>query len=119
MPAFPKLKTNAVAQYPAQRTDWRQNQTLRFVDGGMQRYRDCFGTRHRWTIRLDQLDESEMAEMEQFFAASEGRYSSFAFADPWDGTVYPNCSLGSDELDLSWQAEMRGGTVLTITENQG
>jgi len=119
MLTFPKLKTNAVAQYPAQRTDWYRNQTLRFLDGNTQRYRDCAGPLHRWKIQLNRLDEGEMAAMGQFFADCEGRYASFAFTDPWSGTVYPNCSLSNDELDLSWQAELSGGTLLTVTENRG
>jgi hypothetical protein len=118
MSTFPKLKTGAVAQYPAQQTDWYRNQTLRFLDGATQGYRDSARPLRRWSIRLDQLDETEMAALEQFFSDSEGRYCNFAFTDPWDRTVYPNCSLSSDELDLTWQAEMRGGATLTVTENR-
>jgi hypothetical protein len=40
MATFPKLKTNAVAQYPASKTARYQNQALRFLDGTEQRYRD-------------------------------------------------------------------------------
>src|SRR5579862_2840257 len=119
MPTFPTLKTSAVAQYPAQKTDWFHNQTLRFLDGETQLYRDCGGPLHSWSIRLDQLDETEMAAMEQFFVDCEGRYVSFAFTDPWDGTVYHYCSLSSDEMDLNWRAEMRGGTAVTVVENRG
>src|ERR1039457_5232837 len=118
MATFPKLKTNAVAQYPASKTVRFQNQALRFLDGTEQRYRDSAGLLHRWSIRLNDLDESEMAAVEQFFADDQGGFGRFAFTDPWDGTVYPNCSLASDELDLTWQAEMRGKTSLTLVENR-
>jgi hypothetical protein len=118
MPTFPTLKTKAVAQYPAKRSDRYQNQALRFLDGSEQRYRDAAGPLRRWTIRLSQLDETEMAAIEQFFSDCEGRYSSFSFTDPWDSTIFPNCSLESDELDMGWQGEMKGNTVLTITENR-
>ena len=40
MTTFPKLKTNAVAQYPLGRRVVFQNQSLTFVDGTQQRYRD-------------------------------------------------------------------------------
>ena len=119
MATFPKLKTNAVAQYPATKTARYQNQALRFLDGTEQRYRDSAGPLDRWVIKLNELDESEMAAIEQFFADNQGRFGSFAFTDPWDGTVHPDCSLASDELDLTWQAEMRGTTSLTVVENRG
>lgn len=118
MTDFPKLKTSAVAQYPATKTLRFQTQALRFVDGGEQRYRDSGGPLHRWEIRLDELDESEMAAMEGFFAGNQGRLGNFAFTDPWDGQEYANCSLGSDELDLNSLAEMRGRTSLTVAENR-
>ncbi|MBZ5724877.1 MAG: DUF2460 domain-containing protein [Acidobacteriia bacterium] len=119
MATFPKLKTSAVAQYPATKSVRFQNQTLRFVDGAEQRYRDSAGPLHQWEIRLEELDESEMAAIEEFFAANQGRLGSFAFTDPWDGHAYANCSLASDELTLRALAEMRGKTSLIVSENRG
>jgi hypothetical protein len=119
MSTFPKLKTNAVAQYPATRSFRYQNQALRFVEGEEQRYRDSAGPLHRWEIRLDALDEGEMAALEQFFFDNEGCFGNFTFTDPWDGAQYADCSLGIDELDLTAVAEMRGKTSLTVIENRG
>lgn len=119
MATFPKLKTDAVAQYPATRALHFRNQTLRFVDGGEQRYRDSAGLLHRWEIRLSQLEEGEMAALETFFAANQGAFARFAFTDPWDGKVYPNCSLRDDTIDLRAIAETEGDTVLTVIENRG
>src|SRR5271166_354470 len=106
MATFPTLKTGAVAQYPASKTLRFQNQTVRFLDGSEQRYRDAAGPLHQWIIRLSELDESEMAALERFFDDNQGRLGGFAFMDPWDGTQYPNCSLASDELTLHSLAEM-------------
>jgi hypothetical protein len=119
MSTFPKLKTNAVAQYPATRAFRYQNQVLRFVEGVEQRYRDSAGPLHRWEIRLQALDESEMAALEQFFFDNQGCFGNFAFTDPWDGTQYADCSLASDELDLTAMAEMQGKTALIVIENRG
>ena len=52
MATFPKLKTSAVAQYPLARREQFQNQTVRFVDGREQRYRDSAGARLEWDIQL-------------------------------------------------------------------
>jgi phage-related protein len=119
MMTFPKLKTNAVAQYPAQRSVRFQNQTLRFLDGTEQRYRDSASPLHRWEILLQQLDESEMAAVEAFFEGNAGALDSFVFTDPWDAVVYQDCSLETDGLDLTTTAEMSGNVRISVIENRG
>jgi hypothetical protein len=118
MATFPALKTRAVAQYPAQRALEFRNQAVRFLDGTEQRYRDSAGPLHRWVIRLDELDETEMAGIANFFEQNQGCFGSFAFTDPWDGTEYPSCSFASDSLGLQSKDEMRGTTSLTVMENR-
>ena len=118
MATFPQLKTGAVAQYPIVRAQHFQNQTVRFVDGTDQRYRDAAQARQRWEIELNDLDEGELAAIEEFFAANQGAYGSFAFADPWDGHVYDDCSLEADDLNVTTVAEMRGMTKLTVVRNK-
>ena len=118
MTAFPQLKTGAVAQYPIVRREEFQNQTVRFVDGTDQRYRDAGAARRRWEIQLSGLDEKELAAIEEFFVANQGAYGSFAFADPWDGHVYDDCSLELDALSVTTAAEMRCLTQLTVVRNR-
>jgi hypothetical protein len=118
MATFPTLKTNAVAQYPAQRTLQFQNQSVRFVDGTEQRYRDSAGPLHRWDILLEELDEGEMTALEAFFLANQGAFAVFPFTDPWDGQTYDNCSLGGDGMALAHSGEMLGATLLTVVENR-
>ena len=95
-----------------------RNQVLRFLDGNEQRYRDTSGPLHRWVIRLDELDEAELGQIEIFFLNNQGQFGAFNFVDPWDGTSYANCSLAADELDLLTTEPMRGQTRLTIVENR-
>ena len=116
--SFPLLKTSAVAQYPARRAIAFRNQTVRFVDGREQRYRDSAGPIHRWEVLLERLDEGEVAKIADFFAANEGAFGDFAFTDPLDGRVYPHCSVASDELALSATGEMCGATAVVILENR-
>ncbi len=119
MNTFPKLKTDAVVQYPATRRVRFQNASLRFLEGTEQRYRDCGGALRRWDIALSQLDEGEIAALEEFFAANQGATGNFAFTDPWDGQVYGNCSLASDEVRLSASGEMNWAASLTVVQNRG
>ena len=116
---FPRLRTNALAQYPATRSVQFQNQVLPFVDGTAQRYRDSSGGLMQWQIRLDRLDEGEMAALEQFLADNQGAFGSFAFTDPWDEQIYPNCSFLSGDLTLTSIAELRGQAALTVRQNRG
>lgn len=117
MVTFPKLKTNAIVQYPVTRREQFQNQTVRFVDGSQQRYRDSGTMRLEWDIQLSLLDEGELGAIEEFFLARQGSFGTFSFTDPWDGRVYDNCSVAADELALQTVAEMRGSTKLTVVRN--
>jgi Conserved hypothetical protein 2217 (DUF2460) len=118
MATFPALKTGAVAQYPAVRASQFRNQILRFVDGNEQRYRDSAGPLHRWTIQLDYLDSTEMAAIEDFFLNNQGSFANFSFTDPWDNTVYPNCSIVGDNLAGLTRQEFQNTASVTILENR-
>jgi hypothetical protein len=118
MSAFPKLKTGAVAQYPASRAAAYATEVFRFLDGSDQRYRAQGAPVRRWAIRLELLDESEMAALEAFFEATQGRCGSFSFEDPWDGSVHADCSLESDEAVFELTGEARGKTALVVSENR-
>ena len=73
--------------------------------------------RLEWEIQLSELDEGELAAIEEFFLARQGAFGSFSFTDPWDGQVYENCSVAADEVALVTAAEMRGSTKLTVVRN--
>jgi hypothetical protein len=118
MNSFPKLKTGAVMQYPAIRTVGYSTEVFRFLDGTEQRYRVRGGQMRRWVVRLDLLDETELAALEQFFESMQGAYGSFAFKDPWDGKEYLDCSLESDEFAAQMTGEMRARTSMVIRENR-
>jgi phage-related protein len=118
MANFPALKTGAVAQYGSDRSRHFSTQVLRFVDGSEQRFAGYQAALLQWTIRLDLLDEAELAALEAFFESEGGRVGSFSFTDPWDGTVYPSCSFGSDDLELKFQEIARGQTQMVVKENR-
>ncbi|MGE5647839.1 MAG: DUF2460 domain-containing protein [Acidobacteriota bacterium] len=118
MSAFPRLKTGAVAQYPAGRSAAYSTDEFRFLDGSRQTYRQRGRAARRWVIELALLDDTEMSELCDFFQSQQGRFGTFSFTDPWDGTVYPNCSFGDDELLLQLSDEGRGSLRVVIEENK-
>ncbi len=115
MAAFPTLRTGAVMQYPGSRTVQFSNQTVRFLDSSEQRYRLAASPLHRWEIKLDQLDPTEIGIIQAFFAAQQGAFVSFAFTDPWDGTVYPNCCMDG-AIASDWRDDLRAQTALAVQE---
>lgn len=117
MSAFPTLKTGAVMQYPAKREVTFSTAALQFVDGSEQRFRGYQAPLHRWTIPLRLLDQAEWHQFQDFFRAMSGRAENFAFTDPWDGTSYSSCSLGSDSMTAILAGEWNGETMLTVLEN--
>ena len=118
MDTFPLLKTGVVLQYPARRAQDYSTQVARFLDGTEQRMPDYGKPLHRWIVRLDLLDETEAWNLERFFLSQQGQAGTFSFTDPWDGTVYANCSFEGDEADLQFTGEARSGTSLVVKENR-
>lgn len=118
MSAFPLLKTGAVVQYPATRGSSHSTCVLRFVDGAEQRFREHPGALRRWVIRLELLDETETAHLEEFFQTQQGQLGDFAFTDPWDGTMYPSCSLEEDRLAMRFEDLAGAQATVTVKENR-
>lgn len=116
--SFPKLRTDAVAQYPAARRFCYRTQVIQFMDGLEQRFRDQAKVLHQWKIKLAALDDGELAELEAFFLDNGGQLGTFAFTDPWDGVLYPSCSLAQDQFEADWRSEAQVGTQLVIRENR-
>ena len=114
MSDFPKLRTGVVAQYPATRELGFSTSVKSFLDGSEQRYRDLRGGRRRWVISLSQLDESELAELTDFFEQRQGRFGTFDFEDPWDGAVVTGCRLALDHMESRADGEFGNSTQLIV-----
>lgn len=116
MLSFPKLKTGAVQQYPARRSLVYATRALRFVDGSEQRFPVRGTALRKWQVRLEKLDETELAAIEELFAATKGTATTFSFVDPMDETTYETCSFDSDSLEVTFEEVARGRLSLTVRE---
>ncbi len=114
MAQFPSLKTGVVAQYPSTKEYHFSTETRRFVDGSEQRYRNFRGSRQRWVVNLSQLDESEIAELVDFFRSQQGRLGAFDFEDPWSQTVVTNCHFEQEFFSVRADGEFDSRTGLVI-----
>ncbi|HEV8413388.1 MAG TPA: DUF2460 domain-containing protein [Bryobacteraceae bacterium] len=118
MANFPALKTGAIAQYPLDRTRRFSTQVLRFLDGSEQRFAGFGAPLKRWLIRLELLDEAELASLEEFFVEQSGRAGTFAFTDPWDGTVHASCSFEGDTMTANYRGPGDGAASVGVKENR-
>lgn len=118
MQEFPRLKTGAVAQYPARRVTRFSTQVMQFADGSEQRFREFGGPLLRWVIALNTLDEEEMDALEAFFLAEQGGHGTFTFADPWDGTEYEGCSLENPDAFFQFTGFNDGRARLVVRQNR-
>ncbi len=118
MAQFPILKTGAVAQYPAKLTFLYRADIVPFLDGSEQRYRNSPSVLHQWEIDLAQLDEQEIANIQQFFLQNQGGADNFAFTDPWSNAVYSNCSIAGDDLGMTYKGLLSGSTTVILRENR-
>jgi Conserved hypothetical protein 2217 (DUF2460) len=118
MSTFPTLKTGAVMQYPAQRGIAFSTIALQFIDGAEQRFCNYPSPLHRWVIQLGLLDQMELQQLQEFFRGVAGAAGSFAFTDPWDGMVYPTCSVSGDSITAILASEWNGQTSLTVLEGR-
>lgn len=116
MSSFPTLRTGAVLQYGSGYELRFETRVLRFVDGSEQRFRLRGKGGRRWLIRLEMLDEGELAALENFAAAMQGSNQEFEFTDPWDGLLYSRCRLQNDALELVQAGPHRGLAQLEIIE---
>lgn len=117
MAEFPKLKTNAVAQYPSTKTFEFKTEILKFVDGKEQRFRRAPSMLQRWMISLDLLDDGEADAVQQFVTDHAGRFGQFSFYDPWDNVLYEGCSFDQDEISINSNGAMNNRASLVIRRN--
>jgi hypothetical protein len=116
--SFPVLKCGAVAQYPSDRVRRFATRVHRFVGGKEQRSAEFGAELKRWVIRLERLDEAELAAVEDFFASQAGRAGVFEFTDPWSGAVHANCSFDGDVIEALYRDTGDGALTVAIKENR-
>lgn len=119
MADFPVLSSGAVTQYPTVFASGQAVQVIRFLDGSDQRYLMQGRTFRRWQIRLDLLNETEIAQLEAFFVAQQGDFAAFVFSDPISGTSVPNCRLAGPGLASAYVGVNVSSTSLVVMETNG
>ena len=114
MSAFPALRTGAVAQYPLDRAVRFQTQSVWFMDGSQQRFRLSGAGLRRWKIRLDLLDEEELATLDAFL--EQQGTAIFPFTDPVTGDQVATCIISGQTYGAGIADEMNASATVEIEE---
>jgi hypothetical protein len=96
---FPQLASGCTGQYPIRK--FRTSRTIvnSCLDGTNIKFVDAGANFVQWQFGFQDLTDSELSNLQQFFNVAEGRLNSFTFLDPTG-----NLLLWSDELDHSvWE----------------
>jgi Conserved hypothetical protein 2217 (DUF2460) len=116
MATFPALSSGSTVQYPLQTNAARTTQVIRFLDGTDQRCIVRARPMRWWVVKITLLNDSELAQMEEFFVTQQGNFGRFDFTDPSSGEIVPNCRLVSPELVSLYQGADQGSMELTVME---
>ncbi len=119
MATFPLLSSGAVAQYPTVVSNGQATQAIRFLDGSDQRYLTQGRSYRQWQIRFDLLNETEIAQLELFFAAQQGDFATFVFPDPISGNNVPNCRLATPGFVTAYVGVDVSSASLVVIETNG
>lgn len=119
MASFPVLSSGAVTQYPTVLGTGQPTQVIRFLDGSDQRYPTQGRTFRQWQIRLDLLNEAELAQIEAFVAAQQGDFSPFMFPDPISGLNVTNCRLAASGVTTAYVGVDVGSASFVVIETNG
>ena len=57
-------------------------------------------------------------DLEEFFVEQGGQAGTFTFTDPWDGTVYANCSFEGDTMTADYRGPRDGAASVVVKENR-
>jgi hypothetical protein len=123
-PAFPTLSVGVRCQMPFTQTS-RYLTAVNDQETGM-RYSEAFygagfskfpvSSLKEWALEYPHLSEADVAILESFAMTVGGRYWTFAFIDPLDGSSHPKCRLGSDDFILRYSGPNDVALSLQIIE---
>ena|SRR5258708_28734638 len=114
MADFPRLKTGAIAQYPAEADVSWKTHVVRFLDGSEQRHQQIQNPVSRWIVRVELLDDQEARTLADFYREQSGMLGTFSFEDPNTNVVYPSCSFEVDHFSVIEEDEFRNSGMLRI-----
>ena len=109
MPAFPRLRSGAVAQFPLQSNSTARVITNEYLDGSAVWQYDRGSGRRRWTMEYQALTGPEKESIVAFFDSCAGRMKTFVFCDPLDNLLADSSDPSSPQWLRSSSVEALAG----------
>jgi len=107
MAHFPQMSSAATGQYPIHKRRIERTIINQLPDGHTVKFADAGAQQIDWQLTFQDLTDSEIAALQQFFLACEGQLNGFTFLDPLD-----NLLVWSEALnEAAWEAS----TLLQLT----
>ena len=116
MPAdFPTLSTGARTQRPYTHGRGFDTASVR-TEGGRYAYARRAASLRTWTAGGSALTDAEAAAIWNMFLLACGQWRSFGWTDPDSLLRFPNCRLGSDQIELRILGPNQNSVTMTIQE---
>lgn len=122
--SFPLTSTGATAQRPF--TQIVQYRTVKNdIAAGMRYSYSFYGSGlvgfparglMRWKLEFPSIADADMATLEAFFVAMNGRWQTFSFTDPDSGTVYSKVRFDQDAFSYRYVAKNQSATTILLAE---
>jgi hypothetical protein len=97
---FPQLSSGAYAQYPIRKVNIGRTVKNVLPDGSLILFSDPYASRLQWQLSYMNLDDSDIAALQQHFALCSGPVHAFTFIDPTDNMLV----WSMDPTQTAWQS---------------
>jgi len=106
---FPQLSSGATGQYPIQKRCIARTIVNQLPDGHMVKYADAGAEQIEWQLTFQDLTDSEIAGLQQFFTTCEGQLNGFTFLDPLGNLLAWSEALGQPTWEASTLLQLTAG----------
>ena len=97
---YPQLTTGAYSQFPLRKQRRTRTVTNMAADGSSIKLADPNGAITEWQLQYEGLSDTELSNLQQFFAAAEGSLNGFTFLDPAGNLL----AWSEDLTNAVWEA---------------
>jgi hypothetical protein len=97
---YPQLTTGAYSQFPLRKQRRTRTVTNTAADGSSIKLSDPNGALTEWQLQYEGLSDTELNNLQQFFAGTEGSLNGFTFLDPAGNLL----AWSEDLTNAVWEA---------------
>lgn len=95
---YPQLTSGALTQFPVQKTAFQRTVVNTMADGSSIRVADPSGASVEWQLSYAEISDTELSNLQSFFASAAGSLEPFTFLDPSGNLL----AWSEDLLNAAW-----------------